>query len=110
MGFFLVKSPLALAIGQAIIAAGSVVEMPDDEQAAHLVSNGTLELAEIDPSQAEAFAQAKADAGINPDEVMVASPDEITEAPVAAEPEPEATAPVAATPKPQGKAGKGAKA
>lgn len=74
MGFFLVKSPLALAIGQAIIAAGSVVEMPDDE-GAHLVANGTLEQAEIDPEQAEAFAQAKADAGIDPNEVMVATPE-----------------------------------
>ena len=82
--------------------------MPDDEQAAHLVSNGTLEPAEIDPSQAEAFEQAKADAGLKPDDVLVASPSEVTDETPATEATP--ATPAAAAPKPQGKAGKGAKA
>ncbi len=77
MGFFLVKSPLALAVGEALIAAGSIVEIPDDAEASRLVANGTLDPAEIDPAQADAFAKAKADAGIPPGEVMVATPDHI---------------------------------
>jgi hypothetical protein len=116
MSFFLVKSPLALAIGEALIEAGSVIEMPDGAEAERLVANGTLELAEIDPDQAAAFEQAKTDAGIPPGEVLVATPDDIVpaadvqvgDAPAeaaAAEPTPQPAAP-----KPSGKPGKGSKA
>lgn len=86
MGFFLVKSPLALAVGEALIVAGSIVEIPDDAEASRLVANGTLDPAEIDPAQAEVFAKAKADAGIPPGDVMVATPDQIISPDHAADP------------------------
>lgn len=78
MGFFLVKSPLAVAIGAALVQPGEVVDFPDGDEAERLVANGTLEPAEIDPEQAEVYAKAKADAGIAPDQVMVGTPETIT--------------------------------
>lgn len=42
MGFFLVKSPLAVAIGAALVLPGEVVELDDDE-GARLVANGTVD-------------------------------------------------------------------
>ncbi len=42
MGFFLVKSPLAVAVGAALAQLGDIIELPDEE-GAHLVANGTVE-------------------------------------------------------------------
>lgn len=52
MGFFLVKSPLAIAVGAALVAVGEVVELDDDE-GARLVANGTVEVAEVPAASEE---------------------------------------------------------
>ena len=70
MGFFLVKSPLAIAIGAALIQPGQVVEL-DDEEGARLVANGTVEEAQMAPEDQAVYDAAKAAAGIAPGEPMV---------------------------------------
>jgi len=55
MGFYLIKSPLALAVGEAVRAIGEVVELAD-EDAQSLVANGTVE-----PAEAAAAATASAE-------------------------------------------------
>lgn len=72
MGFFLVKSPLAIAIGAALIQPGQVVEL-DDEEGARLVATGTVEEAQMAPEDQAVYDAAKANAGIAPGEPMVSA-------------------------------------
>ena len=83
MGFFLVKSPLAIAIGAALVQPGQVVEL-DDEEGARLIANGTVEEAQMAPDDQAVYDAAKAEAGIAPGEPMVSAPEEAGSAPEAA--------------------------
>lgn len=75
MGFFLVKSPLAIAIGAALVQPGQVVELDDDE-GARLIANGTVEEAHMAPDDQAVYDAAKAAAGIPPGDPMVSAPED----------------------------------
>lgn len=113
MGFFLVKSPLAIAIGAALIQPGEVVEL-DDEEGARLIANGTVDEAHMAPEDKAVYDAAKAAAGIPPNEPMVSVADGEGDPPAAEGAEPAAadeTPPTPApAPKPQGKPSKAPKA